>query len=616
MGRHTVVHATRKPPRPRRIWIRVLVVVGIAFVVIAVAAGVMSWRLYQQARSVKEYESRAVSSLSSLSSVVKADGISQSEFSKLEEKISSAQMNTRKAKAITHGRLWDFAAVLPLVGDDIATVQGMTDVVSDVAENVVPRLADVIHTLQNSTLSAGDATINLSPILASQKEMSSISVALNRQTEKYDNLATPRLTPIKTAYLSGQSSLSSVKDSVTSLADGFRILPEFLGAQGARTYAVMAMTTSEARSSGGLIGSVGEMHTNKGAISIGDFRSNKDYLSYKGGTPTSDESRLFTAWGPLKMSFDIRDSAVYPDTARVAEAMKGIWKNTPWGTQKDLDGVILVDPVVLQQLIAATGNVTLPDGRVLTGSNTAEFLLNTVYIDYPVAQQDQLFELVAERTLSSAFSDMTVSKLMTIGTIMGSMAQGRHMSVFVFDSATQKAVAAAGFTASSPDSEKNPSVGVYITQQSPSKMDWYVHRTSTVVRLSCNTDGSQTYQVTYRMKNTLSSDKVADLPSYITGSTRSGNAVEKTLVYPPSGGSIRDLTIDGDATSPKSTTLNGKKVYASVITIPPGGEATISFTAVTSVKSVTNLRMDQTPMGWVDQGITYDMSVCTVEKRS
>ena len=76
----------------------------------------------------------------------------------------------------------------------------------------------------------------------------------------------------------------------------------------------MAMTTSEERSSGGLIGSVGVVTTDNGKISIGDFRSNKECIPYGAGDPTEDEQRIFEQWGPLKMSFDIRDLAVYPDT--------------------------------------------------------------------------------------------------------------------------------------------------------------------------------------------------------------------------------------------------------------------------------------------------------------
>ena len=81
------------------------------------------------------------------------------------------------------------------------------------------------------------------------------------------------------------------------------------------------MTTSEERSSGGLIGSVGVVTTDNGKISIGDFRSNKECIPYGAGDPTKMNS-VFSSSGALKMSFDIRDLAVYPDTSRVAEGMQ------------------------------------------------------------------------------------------------------------------------------------------------------------------------------------------------------------------------------------------------------------------------------------------------------
>lgn len=70
------------------------------------------------------------------------------------------------------------------------------------------------------------------------------------------------------------------------------------------------------------------------------------------------------------------------DTSRSAEGMRAIWQRTPWGSNTQLDGVLMVDPVFLQELTKISGNVTIPDGTVLTGDNTAEFLLNKVYVDY------------------------------------------------------------------------------------------------------------------------------------------------------------------------------------------------------------------------------------------
>ena len=156
---------------------------------------------------------------------------------------------------------------------------------------------------------------------------------------------------------------------------------------------------------------MGVVTTDNGKIGIGDFRSNGEYIPYGAGDPTEDEQRIFRQWGPLNMSFDVRDLAVYPDTSRSAEGMRAIWQRTPWGSNTQLDGVLMVDPVFLQELTKISGNVTIPDGTVRTGDNTAEFLLNKVYVDYPVSMQDALFAQVAEQTVGSMFSNVDLAKL-------------------------------------------------------------------------------------------------------------------------------------------------------------------------------------------------------------
>lgn len=110
---------------------------------------------------------------------------------------------------------------------------------------------------------------------------------------------------------------------------------------------------------------MGVVTTDNGKISIGDFRSNSEYIPYGAGDPTEDEQRIFRQWGPLNMSFDVRDLAVYPDTSRSAEGMRAIWQRTPWGSGTQLDGVLMVDPVFLQELVKINGNITLSDDRVL-----------------------------------------------------------------------------------------------------------------------------------------------------------------------------------------------------------------------------------------------------------
>ncbi|WP_314687225.1 DUF4012 domain-containing protein [uncultured Bifidobacterium sp.] len=610
MSRHVSSHA-RRTVRRHRVWPWILAFVILVLLACAVVAGVAGWRLYSQARQVRNYEQQALQSLSSVS-----DLSDSTKLATVSANISSAQTDTAKARTIAHGRLWNIASSLPYVGDDVATVQGMTDVLHGIVSTSVPQLVDVVSSLQNSQLGDGSSGLNLKPILAAQSSIKKVDAEFTAQVKAYDSLATPRTSSVKTAYLSGKTKLTSVADTVDKLSNAFQILPGFLGSGQTRTYAVMAMTTSEMRSSGGLIGSVGVMTTDNGKITIGDFRANTEYIPYGSGGPTSDETRLFTTWGPLEVAFDVRDLAAFPDTSRTAEAMRTIWNRTSWGSGTTLDGVVLVDPVFLQDLVSINGNVTLSDGTVLTGSNTAEFLLNTVYKKYPTSQQDALFGEVAEQVVGSMFKDVNLTKLVKVGTAMSTMAEGRHFSMYTFDSSTEKTISSAGYTASTPSSETAPSVGVYLTEQNASKMGWYIHRTSKITRLSCNSDGSQTYKVTYTMTNTLTSSEVSSLPDYIRGvgqaSQPRGYGVEKTLVYPPAGGSISGLTISGKHTDPLKTTMNGKGLYASIITLAPGASSTISFTVTTSTKATSDLKIDQTPMGWAESGVTSETDACTI----
>lgn len=598
--------------KKHRIWPWIL---GIFIILIALAAvgGIFGYKFYTEAKEVKAHEEKALGLMSGFSDLSSADSLNT-----IAQKLPEIQQETSSAKAIAHGSLWNVAAKVPKIGDDVTTVQGMTTAVDSIVTDSVPGFVNAVSGLQSAQLTTGDGQLNIQPILDAQQSIAAANTSLQNNITAFNDLPEPHIGMVKNAYTNAKTKLNSAATTIDSLSKTINILPDFLGSSQPRTYLVMAMTTSEARSSGGLIGSVGTMTTDNGKISIGDFRSNKEYIQYGAGDPTEDESRIFTSTGPLQMSFDVRDLAAYPDTSRTAEGMRAIWQRTPWGSAQQVDGVILLDPVFLQELIKISGNVTLTNGQVLTGDNTAEFLLNTVYKDYSPTEQDVYFGEVAAQSVGTMFSNMDMNKLGQTANAMGSMAQGRHFSMYSFDENIEKTVSDAGFTAHTPSSEKHPKIGVYVTEQNASKMDWYIHRTSKITRSSCNTDGSQTYHVEYTLTNTLTSGEAASLPAYIIGVKQANmpqaHGVEKVLIYPPAGGSIANLQTVGTVTQTRDETLNGKAIKASLANLAPGASATYSFDVTTSSKSITDLAVDQTPMGWTDSGVTMDTQACTIGK--
>ena len=583
----------------RRVWPWVAGILTIVALILA-AAGVMGFQLYKQAKQVQEHENNAIAMLSKLSS-----GDAET-LANAGDTLPQIAHETQQAQDIAHGGLWNTAAKMPFIGADISTVQGMTTAINGIVQDSIPQFVDVLKTLSDAQIANGDDGVNLQPIIDAAEPLEQANASFQQQVRNFDALPTPSIDMIRSAYNKGEMQLNDLADRVNALSSTFQILPTLLGNGQQHTYAVMAMTPSEMRSSGGLIGSVGELNTSNGAVHVGDFRPNAEYLAYGAGDHSADMKRVFTDEGPLHMSFDIRDLAVFPNTADSAVAMQSVWNRTPWGQNTPLDGVIMVDPVFLQQLIAINGNVTLPDGTVLTGDNTAEFLMNTVYQKYPESETDALFGVVASQTMKSMFSHMSMGKLYKTGEMLGTMAKGRHFTMYAFDEHVEQGIQAAGFTGQTPNSEDDPSVGIYLTEQNPSKMGWYIKREAKIQRVNC--DDGDLYHVEFMVHNTMTEDEAKTLPMYITGnnSNNTGKAMEKILFYAPQGGSISNLMqLGGKVDAVKETTIDGVNAYETYVQVNPGQMATFTFDVRVAPKASAPLTIDQTPMGWMDDGITY-----------
>ena len=498
-------HRHRHHRKRRRVWPWVVRILTIVVLTLA-AVGVMGFQLFKQAKQVQAHENSAIAMLSKFSS---GDAETLANAGDILPQIAH---ETQQAQDIAHGGLWNTAAKMPFIGSDISTVQGMTAAINDIVQDSIPQFVNVLKTLNDAQIANGDNGVNLQPIIDAVEPLKKANAPFQQQVRDYDALPTPSISMIRSAYDKGETQLNDLADRVNALSNTFQILPTLLGDGQQRTYAVMAMTPSEMRSSGGLIGSVGDLTAANGSVHVGDFRPNGDYLPYGIGDHSADMKRVFTDEGPLHMSFDIRDLAVFPNTADSAVAMQSVWNRTPWRQNTPLDGVIMVDPVFLQQLIAINGNVTLPDGTVLTGDNTAEFLMNTVYQKYPENETDTLFGVVASQAMKSMFSHMDMGKLYKTGEMLGTMAKGRHFTMYAFDEHVEQGIQAAGFTGQTPNSEDDPSVGIYLTEQNPSKMGWYIKREAKIQRVNC--DDGDLYHVEFMVHNTMTEDRGQD-PSHV-----------------------------------------------------------------------------------------------------
>ena len=520
-----------------------LLVVLLLLVVCAAAAGFSGFKLYKSAMSAKAH----------LNNVVNA------------------------AKVIKDGSTDDMVKALsdvsymPVVGGDVKTARTAIGTIDDFAQTTLPQLGKVVTTLTGASLSSGDGQLNMEPIIAAAQQLATVDQSVQSQARTIQDLPDAKLGVVNNA------------------------LQNFLGANGARNYVLLAQTNSEIRGTGGLIGSAGSFSADNGKIAVGEFHADAEFPS-NAALDDVNQDGDGTLYSGLYFGQVIHNLSSTPDFPRVASMAQKFWQAAPFGGSSD--GVMSLDPVALQAMIGATGDVTLSDGRVLNGSNTAEFLLNGAYKELTPSAQDQYFSETAAQAVAHLFSDMNTQKLMTVAKTMLRMAEQRHLYFWSFHEEDQAVLRSAGVTGEITNDAKNPVTGVYSNEMQASKMDWYIQRKSTVKRT-----GDNTYHVTYSFTNTLQPGEAGSLPEYITANAKGGVAVNRVVIYTPAGGEVSNVSAS-NGSSFAQVQAKDHMTYMDDISLAPQDTVTIEYDVTTAAGSA-NLKLDQTPtIG--DPAITYE----------
>ena len=599
MAHHQYAHAASQTVDKHMARNITLAVLTVLILLIGITA-VFGVRFYKQAQEVKAYESQAIASLFIINDTSKLKDADASQAA-----IKQARQETAQAKTIAHGALWNLASKMPYIGGDIATVQGMTEIIDDLAQQTLPSLVSEVQQLGNADLSGSEGQLNLQPISDAQSSFDKLNQQVQAQNKKYDKLSEPKIAAVKKAYLQGKEQLGKISELIEQVSNATHMLPVFLGQNGARTYLLVAQTTSEQRSGGGLVGSLGTMTAEGGKISVGDFHPNAEFIN--GDNDTAEEHAIFNR--PLGFSFDVRDTFAVPDIARNAEMLNATWQRSQYAC--NIDGLISVDPVFIQKMVEINGPVTLANGTVLTGENTAEYMLNTIYKEVPDSQQDEYFEYIAKTVMDGAFDNMTVDKMVKVAQAIGDLAENRHFYAYTFHADEAQYFQGAGLAKGAPSSETDPEVGIYINEQNPSKLGWYIDRTSEVTKT-----GDKTYHVKYTLTNRLTSAEMATCTDYILGGLQhgvsgkpvaaSGTSAQRVLLYAPAGGGISNISTTGKVNDQGNATMDGKSLNYSMAYIAPGKSVTYEFDVTTSSKATTDLKIDQTPCGKMENAVTYN----------
>ena len=581
------IRQIKRKRRRRKILIGVLVIVA----VLAVFAGAFVWSALQAKNELQQ----AVSSAQGLHQT-----IVDSDKSKREEQVNTFSDHVSKAYRQTSSPLWQLASAVPYVGDDISAVRTMVAAMENISSQALPQLLQATDNINLNNVRVENGTVEISGLEASQQPLQIADDTIDKATREVKAVKaveTPHIAQIADALKTAETYCEKLDSMVHSLNSIVQVLPSMLGTEShandaPRNYLILAQTNAEARPSGGLTGSLGLVTVQGGHVSLQPFVSDSEIQNVDEPVVdlTAEERLLFTD----KLGKDIRDVNFTPDFPRTGEIVSAMW-NRQYGVA--VDGVIAIDPLFLQNMLAVTGGVAMPDGSTLDGTNTAQTLLHDVYARMTPQETDEYFAVAAQSAFDHIMQNAGDFKSY-IKALATSVEQG-HVMLWSAHEDEQDLIADSAISGKLITEGAKPQVGVYISDETESKMDWYLHREVTTEFQKVARNGANQYTVHIKLQNTMTAEEAASEADYVTGA---GNIVPKgqiktaLFIYAPANGRLVDWEFQ-NADDYKGVTLhNGLTVGVGDVTLQPGESYEITVHVQSAPVTDEPLTLRQTPL--------------------
>lgn len=582
---HETVYRVRKKHRSHRTR-NIVVGVVCVLLVLVVAVGVGGFNLVQSARSVKSDAGQVLALADGM-----MDKVESGDMQGLAKDVSSMASLASDMRSETDSPLWAVASFVPVYGSDISAARTLVAAFDDVANDaLVPLSGDIQGISLSSMMSDGRINVEMFQTLAAG--LSEVAPAVTSANDSVQAIGQTHIDQVTELVDTAKGAMGTLNGAVEAANQFAPLIPQMLGADGqTRNYMIVAMTNSEIRAAGGFPGAQGLLTVSDGNISLGDFQK-VVWDREQGGVPITDEEyALFQGpeFSAEAMTVTSGDALYNPDFPHSASRITEFWTRLYGGT---VDGVIAVDPVFLQYLLAVTGGVTSPDGTTIDGTNAVKYLMSDVYWLYErdTDYQDAIFSSVAGAAFDKLVSSLgDVDPAALVSAVTHAVDEDRFL-VWMQDADEEQAMYDLGVSGAILTDPATAQVGVYVNDYSFTKSEYYLDFETTVGEKTENSDGSATYRMVTTLTNTMTEEIEAQLPGYLRagnkGALSDGDLMLRAYVYAPAGGTVDNVSASGDSTlEMRDGIYNGIDVSWGEVHLLPGQTVTLTYTVTTSTQA-------------------------------
>jgi len=575
--------------------------VGGALLLVVVAGGIAGFRFMKEAKDVQAQLEQAKSGLSQLTAAVKSGDQKQMKSSS-----ESITVHVTSAQQTVGGPLWNVAARVPVVGQNVDAVQRVTRAMGILSDQALTPGLQLMSTLKTEQVAVKNGGIDLAPFKKAQASVPAIATAFQQ--------AQAQLAPIDTSSLMSQvagpvDQISQLIDSATPQLDfAQKYLPTLLdiaGGDGKKTYLLIFQNNAEIRATGGNPGASMIMTVDNGKFKELDQASSTTF--YTEGTAGTSFTKLPASAAKLYRD-DIttysQNFTMTPDFPTTATLFQNEFKHS---NGQHFDGVISIDPVVLSQLLAVAGPATLSSGEKVTADNAVKLLLSDAYERYPYgAESDAFFSDVSKNVFNHLLSSHWDAQKMLDA--LTTAAEQQRIYLNFTDKKAQSLAADLGVDGALKATDKKTQVGMYLNDSSVSKLEYWLTQS---VHAQCNAK-DRTITTTLTLNNSIPNSIQS---SYTLGERNSNYGLSRQTMmldvfsFAPPGGSIAstDPKTGQVAAWNRSGEDQGNKGVSHTVFVPQGETVKVSSTVKLPDGDLGKLDLRYTPTAR-DTKVTVDSS--------
>jgi len=562
---------------------RVLLAVAIVLAALLLLGGWLAFRVVQAGTALRDLRTATDGARA------EADAL---DLPALEARLPGVQDAAARAAAAADDPVWRLAEHLPLVGDDLTAVSAVATAVDRLSHDAAPDLLRALAAVVDADPAAArpaDAVpsgwVDLAPLVDA-------APAAARATAVVDDLRAD-LAPIDPAGLVGpvagpvaglQEALDGAAVPLTTVAELADLGPALLGADGPRTYLLLSLNPAELRAQGGIVGAVAVLQVADGAVGLVGQRSTADLPEL--AEPALPLSEAEVGLHGDRLGRWVQDTVLTPDFPRAAALAAAFWQRS---TGQAVDGVLATDPVVVADLLAATGRTVQADGVELGGQDLLRALLRDAYLAYGDPRAGDAFyaqvATAAFAVLRDAVADPATAR--TAGSALLGAVADRRVALWSARPAEAAALARTPLggaflsgDAQTPTGRAGAAVGVFLDDATAGKLDYDLTTAVTVTMQGCGTADVRA-QVDLALAYRPPAD-VAAYPAQVLGDGRSGVApgwlATNVSFWSARDGAVAEVRRDGAVVGGGRADLARRDVAVLTSRLAPGASEVYSAT--------------------------------------